>query len=105
MQYKNLPSIREKLESVKTKMQRAQMNPKFNKTPAPVVASADIKLEQQRRSKRFSPFEKIKKRSQAMDYLQKIAAELEYFDRQRDSLAGRSQSLVQMHRNSDARSE
>ena len=45
LQYKNLPSIREKLESVKTKMQRAQNNPKFNKTPAPVVASQDIKLE------------------------------------------------------------
>ena len=69
------------------------------------MASADIKLDKERRSKRFSPFEKIKKRSQAMEQLQKIAAELEYFDRQRESLAGRSHSLQAMNFNSDVRSE
>ena len=104
LQYKNLPSIREKLDTVKTKMQRAQIDPKYNKEPRPIVASADIKLEMNKRSKKFSPFEKLKKRSHAMDQLQKIAAELEYFERQRDSLAGRSQSMAAINPN-DARSE
>ena len=40
-----------------------------------------------------------------MEQLQKIAAELEYFDRQRESLAGRSHSLQAMNFNSDVRSE
>ena len=48
-------------------MQRAQIDPKYNKEPRPVVASADIKLEMNKRSKKFSPFEKLKKRSHAMD--------------------------------------
>lgn len=69
LQYKNLPSIREKLDTVKTKMQRAQIDPKYNKEARPIVASADIKLEMNKRSKKFSPFEKLKKRSHAMDQL------------------------------------
>ena len=40
LQFKNLPSLREKLDSMKTKLQKAQRDPKFNIAPAPLKSTS-----------------------------------------------------------------
>ena len=71
LQFKNLPSLREKLDSMKTKHQKASRDPKYNITPMPLKAvSSAAEMRKDIREKygsRFSPFTDLKKRSEAVN--------------------------------------